>query len=232
MNTPYELRKICGHDSFSVDGCVTCEAADEIESLRAKVAELEDKLGDELIEVHPDGTETWKIAKHESVEPVAVINVEARTLEWSGPVDWMVPATANLNKIPLYTHPPKHEAVEPVAWMVKFKRNTGIDSLIVYSRDRAEKEVDARLIVSVDPLYTQPPSTQAAVSAALRKAADVAFSELAVVDWGTHVRKAILAIPHDDSHLRELMIDAVIEAKIQFGTSMTNKAIVARVLKC
>ena len=29
-----ELRRMCGHDSRSVDGCTTCEAADEIERLR------------------------------------------------------------------------------------------------------------------------------------------------------------------------------------------------------
>lgn len=29
-----ELRRMCGHDSRSVEGCTTCEAADEIERLR------------------------------------------------------------------------------------------------------------------------------------------------------------------------------------------------------
>jgi hypothetical protein len=38
-----DLRRICGHDSRSVDACVTCEAADRIEDdyrRRAAVAEL------------------------------------------------------------------------------------------------------------------------------------------------------------------------------------------------
>ena len=36
----WHLRVACGHDSRSVDGCVTCEAADEIERLRAEIAAL------------------------------------------------------------------------------------------------------------------------------------------------------------------------------------------------
>lgn len=35
IDHPSELRRICGHDSRTVDGCVTCEAADAIERLRA-----------------------------------------------------------------------------------------------------------------------------------------------------------------------------------------------------
>ncbi len=34
MGTPTALRAICGHDSYTVGGCVTCEAADEIEALQ------------------------------------------------------------------------------------------------------------------------------------------------------------------------------------------------------
>jgi hypothetical protein len=37
------LRRLCGHDSRSVDGCVTCEAADSLEDgerRNAAVAEL------------------------------------------------------------------------------------------------------------------------------------------------------------------------------------------------
>ena len=30
---PTELRKICGHDSFTVTGCITCEAAYRIDAL-------------------------------------------------------------------------------------------------------------------------------------------------------------------------------------------------------
>ena len=38
-------------------------------------------------------------------EPVAWINVEERTLEWNGPVEWLTPTVIKLMKIPLYTHP-------------------------------------------------------------------------------------------------------------------------------
>lgn len=38
MDTTNELRLICGHDSHDVDGCVTCEAATLIESLRQQLA--------------------------------------------------------------------------------------------------------------------------------------------------------------------------------------------------
>lgn len=34
MDVTMKLRAACGHDSRSVDGCVNCEAADEIEALR------------------------------------------------------------------------------------------------------------------------------------------------------------------------------------------------------
>ena len=37
-NTPMLLRAVCGHDSRSVDGCLHCEAADEIEQMRAELA--------------------------------------------------------------------------------------------------------------------------------------------------------------------------------------------------
>ncbi len=38
MDITNELRLICGHDSYDVDGCVTCEAATLIESLRQQLA--------------------------------------------------------------------------------------------------------------------------------------------------------------------------------------------------
>ena len=40
IDHPSELRRICGHDSRTVDGCVTCEAADEIERLRDEIKRL------------------------------------------------------------------------------------------------------------------------------------------------------------------------------------------------
>ena len=37
MDTTMRLRAACGHDSRSVDGCINCKAADEIEHLRKAV---------------------------------------------------------------------------------------------------------------------------------------------------------------------------------------------------
>ncbi len=40
-------------------------------------------------------------------EPVAYINVEERKLEWAKPMTWHTPTIAQMDKIPLYTHPAK-----------------------------------------------------------------------------------------------------------------------------
>ena len=40
-------------------------------------------------------------------EPVAYINVEERKLEWANPMAWHTPTIAQMDKIPLYTHPAK-----------------------------------------------------------------------------------------------------------------------------
>jgi hypothetical protein len=40
-------------------------------------------------------------------EPVAYINVEERKLEWAKPMTWHTPTIAQMEKIPLYTHPAK-----------------------------------------------------------------------------------------------------------------------------
>ena len=40
-------------------------------------------------------------------EPVAYINVEERKLEWAKPTIWRTPTIAQMEKIPLYTHPAK-----------------------------------------------------------------------------------------------------------------------------
>jgi len=40
-------------------------------------------------------------------EPVAYINVEERKLEWAKPMSWHTPTIAQMDKIPLYTHPAK-----------------------------------------------------------------------------------------------------------------------------
>ena len=50
MDITNELRLICGHDSHDVDGCVTCEAATLIESLRQQLAEKVKKQCAQVIE--------------------------------------------------------------------------------------------------------------------------------------------------------------------------------------
>ena len=40
-------------------------------------------------------------------EPVAYINVEERKLEWAKPMTWHTPTIAQMDKVPLYTHPAK-----------------------------------------------------------------------------------------------------------------------------
>jgi hypothetical protein len=40
-------------------------------------------------------------------EPVAYINVEERKLEWAKSTTWHTPTIAQMDKIPLYTHPAK-----------------------------------------------------------------------------------------------------------------------------
>jgi hypothetical protein len=40
-------------------------------------------------------------------DPVAYINVEERKLEWAKPMIWHTPTIAQMEKIPLYTHPAK-----------------------------------------------------------------------------------------------------------------------------
>jgi hypothetical protein len=44
-------------------------------------------------------------------ELVAYINVEERKLEWAKPTRWETPTVVKMDKIPLYTVPPKKEWV-------------------------------------------------------------------------------------------------------------------------
>jgi hypothetical protein len=45
-------------------------------------------------------------------EPVAYINVEERKLEWAKPTTWHTPTIAQMEKIPLYTHPHSDKSVK------------------------------------------------------------------------------------------------------------------------
>ena len=59
MELIYELRKICGHDSYTVGGCLTCAAADEIERLKVAL----DRIADMSDEVYSKGAYCSKIAR-------------------------------------------------------------------------------------------------------------------------------------------------------------------------
>jgi hypothetical protein len=56
-------------------------------------------------------------------EPVAYINVEERKLEWAKPTTWHTPTIAQMEKIPLYTHPANltdeeiWEVINRTAWV-------------------------------------------------------------------------------------------------------------------
>jgi hypothetical protein len=51
-------------------------------------------------------------------QPVAYINVEERKLEWAKPMTWHTPTIAQMDKIPLYTHPAKTLTDEDIAKVV------------------------------------------------------------------------------------------------------------------
>ena len=69
MDITTKLRAVCGHDSRSVDGCVNCEAADDIERLRQHAVVLANTVHEgarELIEecraaFHIELTDGWDI---------------------------------------------------------------------------------------------------------------------------------------------------------------------------
>jgi len=67
-------------------------------------------------------------------EPVAYINVEERMLEWVKPTRWKTPTTVKMDKVPLYTEPPKKEWVrltdediKDIEGWVEFKEAGSID---------------------------------------------------------------------------------------------------------
>ena len=71
IDHPSELRRICGHDSRTVDGCVTCEAADAIERLRAAlVAAMEmvkEDRDDLWFVMHSNGLDTPPFADDQAL---------------------------------------------------------------------------------------------------------------------------------------------------------------------
>lgn len=203
------------------------EAADEIESLRAKLEQAEMVNG---LQAQSIGSlnEQLRAAEAKVAELEAELKLQddaneiltRRAAELEAKQESLGEPFSSI----LATHAwelyegdtPKHEAVEPVAWMYRER---------LHDTDPSDWATE-----HATPLYTQTPQTQAAVAAALIKAAEIAFSELAVVDWGTHVRKAILALPRDDSHLREFGMRVADECLLAVSKG-EKEYIVDRVLK-
>jgi hypothetical protein len=106
-----------------------CAFAVEIEALRARLAQPEPviqarKEGDLIVADLPqvprgsggirpeptiDGWPLWSGLPQP--EPVAYIDVETRNLSWAKPTRWETPTVVKMDKVPLYTAPPKKEWV-------------------------------------------------------------------------------------------------------------------------
>lgn len=113
---------------------------------------------------------------------------------------WFASENKNWNGIPLYTHPPKHEAIEPTFWWLDVD-----DVVLPPKHDYTSAYLSCVYEGSHSiPLYTQAPITQAVVAAVIRKAAEVAND-----NFEDGVAKQILRLPHDDSALREMLRRAV-----------------------
>ena len=71
-----------------------------------------------------------------SNEPVAYINVEERKLEWAKPMTWHTPTIAQMDKIPLYTHPAKTLTDEEITEIfdTTFEVRDFEDSFIKFAR--------------------------------------------------------------------------------------------------
>jgi hypothetical protein len=60
-------------------------------------------------------------------KPVAYINVEERKLEWVKPTTWHTPTIAQMDKIPLYTHPAKTLTDEEIHQVIFNLPNKDLD---------------------------------------------------------------------------------------------------------
>jgi len=67
-------------------------------------------------------------------EPVAYINVEERKLEWAKPTTWHTPTIAQMEKIPLYTHPAKTLTDEEINELYMEHGNKDWDWQIEFAR--------------------------------------------------------------------------------------------------
>lgn len=174
------------------------QCADELAAAKARIADWERSFNIAVDE---------RIAAGKRIDELTAMYEEAKT-SWEQANEGWFQADKRIAELEA-----EHEAVEPSLWLTK-----GTDGVWYASKDK--------LLDSDVPLYTQPPSTQAAVSAALRKAAEVIRPnfigeyngkddryDLARADMA----KRILAMPHDDSALRELMMLVAKEVYEQSG---------------
>jgi len=73
--------------------------------------ELRDKLfSDQAVKTYSGGKPNYTQPIEQ--EPVAYIDVETRTLSWAKLTRWNTPTTVKMDKVPLYTAPPKKEWVD------------------------------------------------------------------------------------------------------------------------
>lgn len=129
--------------------------------------------------------------------------------------------------------PTKQEASEPVY----MARRKGLNDFFTCDKERYE-ELSAKAVFETRICYTTPqptPTVQSAVAAAYRKAAEVCQIVMqAKFEGGTayDALEAILAIPHDDSALRETC-NAIIEETLDttgWAAQVKNNEIIDRVL--
>lgn len=89
MMTATKLRTICGHDSRSVEGCIHCEAADQLESQVLRVNKLEGTLREQKATIAalnacvggPDSTTTENLVRVSRLEAdLAAKELRVKTL--------------------------------------------------------------------------------------------------------------------------------------------------------
>jgi hypothetical protein len=74
-------------------------------------------------------------------EPIAYINVETRNLSWAKPTRWETPTVVKMDKVPLYTTPPKKEWVGLTD--DEILKISG--EMVAYSYVRFAKDIEAKL---------------------------------------------------------------------------------------
>lgn len=115
-------------------------------------------------------------------------------------------------------HRVRNEPVEPVAWMYK---NKNTDDWYLRWNPVTESCFQQKA------LYTQPPTTRAAVSAALRKAAEVC-GNLPMCEVAKAAFDGVRSLPHDDSALRDICLRVAREVDYCSGQNLDE--LVDRVL--